>query len=120
MDAIVITPPPRILNMALPLAVKYAELVARCQVPHNLYFKYIMEPPQEYRICWLRNLQRMGRLIFIPVNPLGTSEPQPPEKCELVWIVVFKTQPEWLKKPYARFCKMVEEGVRTKIRNFKN
>ena len=109
MEAIVITPPPELLDMALPLAVEYAELVVCCQVPRTC----VTEPPHEHRIPWLRSLQQEERLIFIPVIPPGASEPQPPEKCELVWIVVFKTQAigEWLKKPYTGFCKMFEEGA---------
>lgn len=100
-DAIVISPPAGVLDVALPLAERNADLVVCCQVP----MPYITEA-HEHRARWFRSLQNEERLFFIITDTIGSTK-----GYYRVWVIIFKTKAigEWLRKPYAGYKILLEE-----------
>ena len=101
MDAIVSSPCFAVLDLALPLAVKFAHMVVCCHVPGH----YLTDAP-EARAQWLQSLQWQGRLFFImgvPRGPMGRRS---------VWLVIFRTQAigEWMRRPYAGFSTLLHHA----------
>ena len=99
LDAVIISPPTGVLDMALPLAVRNAGMVVCCQVPMH----YITQAHNN-RNRWLRSLHDEERLFFIVTSRSGSSEGP---RC--VWVVVFKTKAisDWLRKPYAGYKRLL-------------
>jgi len=102
MDAIITIPKEEVLDLALPLAVKFAYMIVCCQVPG----RYLTDAP-EARMNWLRDMQQQGRLFFImglPRGPMGRRR---------VWLVVFKTRAisEWMRRPYAGFSTLLHYAI---------
>ena len=102
MDAVITSPKEAVLDLALPLAVKFANMIVCCQVPGH----YLTDAP-EARMKWLRDLQQQGRLFFIMGLPKGTMERR------RVWLVVFKTRAisEWMRRPYAGFSTLLHYAI---------
>ena len=102
MDAVVTCPREAVLDLALPLAVKFANMIVCCQVPGH----YLTDAP-EARMEWLRDMQQQGRLFFIMGLPKGTMGRR------RVWLVVFKTRAisEWMRRPYAGFSTLLHYAI---------
>ena len=81
-DAIVICPHRAYLDLALPLAVFFADLVVCCYVP----WSYFTAAPAT-RMSWLSQLQLQGRLLLL------ASSTTRPGAMRSVWIVIFKSVP---------------------------
>jgi len=78
-DAIVCSPWFRVLDLALPLAVMFAGLVACVHVPGH----YVTNA-HPARLAWLRRLRDAGRLALLLGLPRGATG----QRC--LWLVVFK------------------------------
>ena len=102
MDAVVTSPYFSVLDLALPLAVKFATMVVCCHVPGH----YLTDAPVA-RMRWLQSLQCEDRLYFImglPRGPMG-------RRC--VWLVIFKSKEvcSLMRRPFAGFSTFLHYAV---------
>jgi hypothetical protein len=93
LDAVVMSPFFTVLDLALPLAVLFAERVVCCHVPGH----YVTNAPPA-RMTWLKGLQSEGRLMLIVGLPRGPTG----RRC--MWLIIFAT---WelrhrMTRPHAR------------------
>ena len=78
-QAVVMSPFFTVLDLALPLAVHFAEQVVCCHVPGH----YVTNAPAG-RLHWLRHLQSQDRLMIIVGLPRGPTG----RRC--MWLIIFK------------------------------
>jgi hypothetical protein len=80
LQAVVMRPFYPVLDLALPLAVHFADQMVCCRVPRH----YLSHAPPA-RMTWLRQLQQAHRLFVLnglPIGPMG-------RRC--MWLVIFAT-----------------------------
>ena len=92
-DAVVMSPFFTVLDLALPLAVHFAEQVVCCHVPGH----YVTNAPTA-RMTWLKQLQAEGRLMLIVGLPRGPTG----RRC--MWLIIFKNKQhrDRMTRPHAR------------------
>jgi hypothetical protein len=78
---VIMSPYFTILDLALPLAVQYAQHAVCCHVPGH----YITDGPTA-RMQWLKGLSTQGRLAIIMGAPRGPSG----RRC--VWLIVYRSE----------------------------
>ena len=80
MDAIVMCPPTSLLDLALPLAARFARQLVCCQIPAD----YIPSAPSS-RMHWMSRLHHNGCLALVASKPHG------PRGHRILWLIIFRS-----------------------------